>query len=335
MQTQNVSTLKIHKLTQAQYDREAAAGNIDENALYLTPDEEIDTSAFMSSTNPVGAGAFSMNRLVDSMVGEYSFTEGENTVASGVCSHAAGYYTTADNYQYVVGKYNAARTTPTLDGQDESNEDGIFIVGNGIDSDDESRSNAFRVSSGGRCFCDRFLTTSAADFAELFEWSDGNTEDEDRRGLFVALDGEQIKLANSDDDYIGIISGTPAFVGNAASEEWHDKYVTDVFGARLTQKVEIPDKVDEETGEVLVPAHTVTRYIINPDYDTSKPYIMRENRQEWGAVGLCGQVVAVDDGTCFVGGYCKPSYDGIATAADNGYRVMKRIDDTHIKVLVK
>lgn len=39
MITENLSTLKIHKLTQAQYDRELAAGNLDEYALYLTPDE--------------------------------------------------------------------------------------------------------------------------------------------------------------------------------------------------------------------------------------------------------------------------------------------------------
>ena len=38
--TENLSTLKIHKLTQAQYDRELAAGNIDPSALYLTPDDE-------------------------------------------------------------------------------------------------------------------------------------------------------------------------------------------------------------------------------------------------------------------------------------------------------
>lgn len=41
MITENLSILKIHKLTQEQYDREFAAGNIDETALYLTPDEEI------------------------------------------------------------------------------------------------------------------------------------------------------------------------------------------------------------------------------------------------------------------------------------------------------
>jgi hypothetical protein len=41
----DLSTLKIHKLTQEQYDRELEAGRIDENAIYLTPDEGIDLSA--------------------------------------------------------------------------------------------------------------------------------------------------------------------------------------------------------------------------------------------------------------------------------------------------
>lgn len=39
---ENLSTLKIHKLTQSQYDRELVAGNIDENALYLTPDDGVN-----------------------------------------------------------------------------------------------------------------------------------------------------------------------------------------------------------------------------------------------------------------------------------------------------
>ena len=46
MITENLSTLKIHKLTQTQYERELAAGNIDANALYLTPDENIDLSHY-------------------------------------------------------------------------------------------------------------------------------------------------------------------------------------------------------------------------------------------------------------------------------------------------
>lgn len=48
MITENLSTLKIYKLTQAQYERELAAGNIDPTALYLTPDEEIDLSGYVT-----------------------------------------------------------------------------------------------------------------------------------------------------------------------------------------------------------------------------------------------------------------------------------------------
>lgn len=39
MVTTNLPTLKINKMTQAQYDRELAAGNISELELYLTPYE--------------------------------------------------------------------------------------------------------------------------------------------------------------------------------------------------------------------------------------------------------------------------------------------------------
>ena len=44
MITENLSTLKIHKLTQAQYDRELETGNLEENSLYLTPDETVDNT---------------------------------------------------------------------------------------------------------------------------------------------------------------------------------------------------------------------------------------------------------------------------------------------------
>lgn len=46
MITENLSTLQIHKLTQEQYDRAVEKGDIDPNALYLTPDEEIDLSPY-------------------------------------------------------------------------------------------------------------------------------------------------------------------------------------------------------------------------------------------------------------------------------------------------
>ncbi|MDY5928913.1 MAG: hypothetical protein SPJ27_02615 [Candidatus Onthovivens sp.] len=36
---ENLTTLKINQLTQAQYEREKNAGRLDETALYLTPDD--------------------------------------------------------------------------------------------------------------------------------------------------------------------------------------------------------------------------------------------------------------------------------------------------------
>lgn len=61
MITENLSTLKIHKLTQEQYDRELAAGRIDENALYLTPDEGADLSNYITAEQLDGAFAASDN----------------------------------------------------------------------------------------------------------------------------------------------------------------------------------------------------------------------------------------------------------------------------------
>ena len=46
MITNNMSTLKIHKLTQEQYERELNAGRIDESAIYLTPYKEVDLSGY-------------------------------------------------------------------------------------------------------------------------------------------------------------------------------------------------------------------------------------------------------------------------------------------------
>lgn len=46
MITENLSTLKIYQLTQEQFDEKVASNNIDPNALYMTPDEEVDLSEY-------------------------------------------------------------------------------------------------------------------------------------------------------------------------------------------------------------------------------------------------------------------------------------------------
>ena len=442
MDTQNLSTLKIHKLTQAQYDRELAAGNIDENALYLTPDEAVDLSGYatveqlnesvsgaMSATNPVGTGSFSLNRKVDSTIGgnsvavgnnttasgyfsfaegeyttasgmsahaegadtvasgtyshaegaetvaegtcshaegyyttasgECSHAEGNHTTASGECSHAAGHYTTADNYQYVVGKYNASRNpVATVDTVYNASDTvsttypALFIIGNG--TGDTSRSNAFTVYANGKCKGLSSFGSSGADYARQYEWLDGNPNDEDRRGLLVVLDGSKIRIATSDDDIEdceGIVSTCPAFVENDP-DEWHDRYLKDVFGRRITQEVIIPEetitksveKIDEETEKTVIeevteviPEHTIIQFVVNPEYDPEQEYICRDVRPEWTVVGFSGFIVAVDDGTCQVNGYCTTGENGVLTMSETrtAYRVMERKDDNHILVRIK
>lgn len=443
MITENVSTLKIHKLTQTQYDRELEAGNLEENAIYLTPN---DFDA-MSAENPTGTGTLSLNRVVGSTMGvcsvamgyqteasgDFSYAEGNSTIADGVNSHAQGrltkatttdseVYTTSDtgngycthaegygtvslgvcshaegqgtkasghnshsqgkltvasgdqshaqgynctasghhsfagghssqsegttsfshgfglvakNYQTVFGKYNSHDGFPGAGASASAPSDNttLFMVGNG--TADDARSNCLRLTSSGNLYLAGTVSPSGADFAEFFEWADGNPDNEDRRGKFVTLDGEKIKLANTDDDYIlGVVSATPCVVGNASSEEWHNKYLVDEFGIKMTREVEITESIDESTGKI-IPAHTEIQYILNPEYDDSREYISREFRQEWSPIGLHGQLIVVDDGTCQVNGYCSPMVNGVGTMSESGYRVMSRIDETHIKVCVK
>ena len=53
-------------------------------------------------------------------------------------------------------------------------------------------------------------------------------------------------------------------------------------------------------------------------------------------VVFAGIVSVIDDGTCVEGGYCLSGDEGIAVSTENpyGYKVVSRIDETHIYILV-
>ncbi|WP_412734032.1 peptidase G2 autoproteolytic cleavage domain-containing protein [Halalkalibacterium halodurans] len=73
---------------------------------------------------------------------------------------------------------------------------------------------------------------------------------------------------------------------------------------------------------------------MNPDWEPSENSCSRKDQPEWIPVGLVGKLLVRDDGTCKVGGYCKPNHEGIATASPIGYRVMKRTGKNQLLVLV-
>lgn len=265
--------------------------------------------------------------------GEFSHAEGISSQALGEASHAGGYSTKAKKGQTVVGRYN--KVTNGCGSFWEGSDGDAFIVGNGTGDGTSNRTNAFRVSFAGKVYGQANFSGSGAGVAELFEWADGNPNNEDRRGLFVTLEGDKIRIATPDDSYIlGMIDPCPFVVGDVHSEIWKDMYKRDVFGEKIFETVEVPESTDEE-GNV-TPAHTEKRWVLNPEFDPTKEYVSRDERKEFAAITSKGKVVMIDDGTCEVNKYCTVGKDGKATASDDNYavRVLKRIDENHIYVYI-
>ena len=275
--------------------------------------------------------------------GEYSFAlgngvraQGQRAVAFGLDSEAAdgmafchGRGTYGGFCVHAEGKFNI---------KNYSNEY-AHIVGNGTSN--TSRSNAYTLDwQGNGTFSGTVSSSTGADYAEYFEWKDGNPDNEDRVGYIVTLDGDKIVKANSGDDILGICSGTAMVLGDSAEWNWSKRYLTDDFGRIIYEDYDVEHKEvkDENTGKVLEKAWTEHIHAPkqNPDYDSSKTYTKRADRPEWQIVGMMGKLYVRDDGSCVVNGYADV-VNGIATKATGktNMRVMERINDSIIRVLMK
>jgi hypothetical protein len=172
----------------------------------------------------------------------------------------------------------------------------------------------------------------------MFEWEDGNPASEDRRGKFVTMDGDKIVFAKQGDWILGIISANPCVLGNTDTE-WQGQYLKDEFGAYIKETTTELFKTQEmdENGKIIEveEEREVEFYKINPDYDPDMEYTDRSNRPEWDAVGMFGVLAVYDDGSCEVGGFCTCNDDAIATKSVRGYRVIQRVTDNIVKVVVK
>jgi hypothetical protein len=180
----------------------------------------------------------------------------------------------------------------------------------------------------GNIYADGSTSITGFDYAEYFEWKDGNPDNEDRVGYSVALDGDKIKKAEEGDAPIGIISARPGVIGDNPMG-WHGKWKQDEWGRKIPKEVdwvkwefehdtgrnwkegdEIPEgknvgepriltktrqwKVEDLPEDLEVPENAVyskgMESQCSDDYDPSKTYSMRDSRQEWSAVGLMGKL---------------------------------------------
>ena len=179
----------------------------------------------------------------------------------------------------------------------------------------------FRFNGDGNAYADASWNGGGADYAEFFEWLDGNTSDEDRKGISVVLDNGKIRAAtgsDNTDNIIGVISAAPVVVGDSASERWKEKWITDDFGGVIEETYTITEWYDEtEKKKVnystdLIPSdvtvgagssvlstdengNAFTRKKLNPSWDSTATYIPRKDRKEWDIVGLMGKLKVKSD----------------------------------------
>lgn len=302
------------------------------------------------STEAIGNYSYAEGYGTDA-VGDCSHAEGHTTEATGYYSHAEGVSTIASgNYSHASGEYTIARGTNNFAcGRYNVDKDVLFSIGNGTYT--TTRANALSVSEEGIVKAASTITASTtADYAEFFEWEDGNPNNEDRVGKFVTLNGEKISIASSNEDYIlGIVSGQPFVLGNGDCDTWNKMYLRDDFGRIITEpapkiELQINDKTGEITEKEIIDenGHLVyegTRPKLNPNYNSSKTYISRFERQEWSPIGMLGVLPVWQDGSLEINGYCCCNSEGIATScnenAKNSYRVIKIISDNVAKVILK
>lgn len=244
-----------------------------------------------------------------------SHVEGEGNGAYAPASHVQGKYCLADTDKVYAD-----------------------IVGNGTDNN--NRANISTLDWSGNLTLAGALTSAGADYAEFFEWLDGNTSAEDRVGFIVALDGDKIKLAGADDDILGIVSTTATVLGDNAEWHWNKRYLTDGFGRTIYEDRQvIHEAAYNDAGELVAEEWTevVHAPVINPAYDPAQPYINRRNRPEWAAVGMMGKLFVRDDGSCLPNFYATVGENGVATltATKTNMRVMKRVADNIVQVCLK
>ena len=104
----------------------------------------------------------------------------------------------------------------------------------------------FLVTGDGNVRADGTFASPAADYAEYFEWEDGNLDREDRVGMTVSLVGDKIRVAQPGDTVIGVVSAKPAMVGDAAETHWQGRYVKDEYGRIMTEPYQVYSWTDEK-----------------------------------------------------------------------------------------
>ena len=136
------------------------------------PGPVIDTNAniLMLKNNPIATGTFSLNRNMNSDIGESSSTLGESCIASGYYSHAEGLRTEAigtqshaeGHYTKAVGLYSHAEGENALANGSGSHAEGCFTTAEGVNSHAEGKNT---LASGGESHAEGLDTIASGSYS--------------------------------------------------------------------------------------------------------------------------------------------------------------------------
>jgi len=187
---------------------------------------------------------------------------------------------------------------------------------------------SFRVDGTGQIYADFGTVLTPGDYAEMFEWEDGNPNNEDRVGYPVLLVGNKVKIAQEGDTPMGIVSAEPVILADAAPFRWSGAFERDEWGRTIQELVDmieweefVPGEyhlekdhmgkqvvvIDKEGGkkihsyqlnkipkDITPPKDAIIKQAyqakINPLWDAKQNYIPRQDRKEWSAIGMIGKL---------------------------------------------
>jgi hypothetical protein len=177
------------------------------------------------------------------------------------------------------------------------------------------------------------LNTSFSDYGEYFE----NLEKKKiLPGVLIALDGEHVRPAQKNEDFIGVVSGTAAVRLGDSPFCWRGRYMKDQWGRPVYEKIKDPDwrprtepdekwtpkegQTEDDRPMIAVEKEKDRPFIFvqkeNPAYEPEREQVPRSERpEEWTLVGLLGKVYVRCDGTVKPGDYVKSKNKGIGTAS--------------------
>lgn len=175
-----------------------------------------------------------------------------------------------------------------------------------------NKENVFKVNGNGSAYSAGEFNSNSRGYAEMFEWADNNSRNEERVGFTVAFNSTgKIISADEGDNVIGVIVNSAAFVGNTAWNHWQGKKLKNSLDKTATTEFHVIEWLEMETSLLKsFDKTTLSSNFIMPEnaveiqsdsngdpfvkikncsgYDSNKEYVSRINRSSWEMVCVLG-----------------------------------------------